>query len=218
MKFKPAALILALALLAGCVALPNYKVETGATVMLTDMSGAMSVSGFHVGDGFIVTVRHFNPALAVLRYGDKRVQAKRVWENEQLDLAIFRSDRADISHLPALKFRCNKPLRIGEEIRLVAYPGGRSLSISWGRVGSINQDADGQVGADITAPLGTSGGPILDNRGYVVAMAQSILTRNYRVGRRGMLLAVPLGVAYLIPSETLCEALAEQLPEDSFVR
>ena len=140
--------------------------------------------------------------------------ARRIWSDQAADLSIFFAENIDL--VPSLRFRCGVPLATGERIYMVGFPGGDDIAatVAWGNVGIAIPDSEGHVSADLAAPAGTSGAPVIDSRGLVVGVGQGTLARRYRT--MGGTLTVPLGVAYLAPPETLCTTLAPHLPPETF--
>ena len=105
------------------------------------------------------------------------------------DLAVI---SVDTGETPALPWAGSASTQIGEPVFAVANPGGRGLRVTFGFVSSVDRSFRGPRGRRITgslehtAPLlpGSSGGPVLDTDGRLLAINTS------RLGE-GFYLAVP---------------------------
>ena len=169
--------LLASWLITACAVIPpdntpvfsSYISTISAAVRLaTDDARA---TGFHVGGGFFVSVHHFDHNTTDLRLWDGRVvPARRIWSDQAADLSIFFAENIDL--VPSLRFRCGVPLATGERIYMVGFPGGDDIAatVAWGNVGIAIPDSEGHVSADLAAPAGTSGAPVIDSRGLVVGV------------------------------------------------
>ncbi len=93
----------------------------------------------------------------------------------QNDIAIFRVDAKDLSAL-----KVGAPLPIGGNVEVVSHPDGEFFTHTFGRVSRYHMAREGQgkkgfCRMSITADYakGSSGGPVLDDKGNVVGMVSS---------------------------------------------
>jgi hypothetical protein len=145
-------------------------------VVIEDARGRPIVlgSGFVLGDGAIVTNMH------VIEAGSQGF-AKQIDSNTKHKFeGILQADRShDLAVLsvpslsaPSLPIGDSTKLAVGDTVYAVGNPRGLEGTFSQGIVSSIRH-IDSQIILQITAPIspGSSGGPILNERGEVVGVA-----------------------------------------------
>ena len=161
-----------------------------ATVYVYDSRGKL----FGQGSGFLITsdgvgVTNFHVIAdaysADVKLGDGRLyQLLSVHAYDQArDIAIFQVGRKTslgiepITDLPYLSLS-SEEVRIGDRITAVGSPEGLSNSVSDGLVSAIRSD-DAERFIQITAPIspGSSGGPVFNLKGEVVAITSFQFTR-----------------------------------------
>jgi S1-C subfamily serine protease len=145
-------------------------------------------SGFHIGDGYIVSAQHvvdrdetgraINPKeIAVLTTDLHELPASLVGVNGFLDIAVYRITTQDHT-LPAVPFVDKEP-DAGEELFTVGYPLGWGPAVGFGRLGNANTFVPTietrlfQV--DLSACSGNSGGGLFNARGEVVGVVHAII-------------------------------------------
>jgi hypothetical protein len=130
-------------------------------------------SGFVIEGGRIVTNDHVIGGMAsgvVITADGKPLEiVEVVLHNRVFDLAVLRVDamKHTLHPLPL----CDESPEVGAEVVVVGTPKGLSLSVSTGIVSAVRDQAgDGHL--QFTAPVspGSSGGPVLDRNGRVVAV------------------------------------------------
>ncbi len=155
---------------------PDGKVGFGAGLVLDDHG--LVVTNLHVvANARSIGVVFYDPArttYSVMDGGLARflfenhkaiVPARLVRADPVLDLALVRADR-ETAALPHLPFRPD-PIRPGETVLALGHPGETAWSFTSGVVSSIQQ---GVIQHDAPIDHGSSGGPLLDDRGRVIGI------------------------------------------------
>lgn len=158
-------------------------------------------SGFVLPDGVVVTNRHVieQPREVTISTWDGRsLPAEVAGLAQDTDLALLRLE--DPSGLPVAELR-SEPVRRGEEVLAVGYPGGGPATVTPGRVlGTVDGTVLGEpaevirVAVEITQ--GSSGGPLVDGTGRVVGVMFAI--------------EVDAGIGLAVPVATLLDRLETQ--------
>jgi serine protease Do len=148
-------------------------------------------SGIVLGKGQVLTNAHnvHGDQLTVTFAGGRTAQGSVAGRDVDGDLAVI---SVDTGETPALPWAGGAPAQIGEPVFAVANPGGRGLRVTFGFVSGVDRAFRGPRGRRIsgslehTAPLlpGSSGGPVLDAGGRLLAINTS------RLGE-GFYLAIP---------------------------
>jgi hypothetical protein len=134
-------------------------------------------SGFIVGkNGEIATNYHVieGAASAVVKFANKDKKypvIQMLYQDPIHDLAVI---GLDIRTSP-LKIGDDKKMEIGERILAVGNPGGLTGTVSDGIISGFRKAEDGTRVMQITAPIspGSSGGPVIDERGETVGIASA---------------------------------------------
>jgi serine protease Do len=86
----------------------------------------------------------------------------------------------DAERLPALPL-AREPIQAGERVVAIGHPHGLANTVSDGLVSAVRREPGGGEGLQISAPIspGSSGGPVLNERGQVVG----VTTSTHRVGQ-----------------------------------
>ncbi len=146
--------------------------------------GTSTGTGFVIHpQGAILTCAHVveSAGKVTVQLGKKEYKAIVVAIDKSLDVAIIRIDPAEIQdNLKHLQF-AESPIETGDDIRALGYPLtdilGESLKTTSGRV--VGKDAEeGAARLQIDAVLnpGNSGGPVLNQSGQIVGMANSMIS------------------------------------------
>lgn len=154
-------------------------------------------TGFHIGDGYIITARHVvdrdesgrpkSPTdIRVLTTDLHELPATLIGANAFLDVAVYRIT-ADAGIVPAVRFAEQEP-STGEELFTVGYPLGWGPAVGFGRLGNPNTFVPTietrlfQV--DLSACSGNSGGGLFNGNGDVVGVVHAIIQTETTQGER----------------------------------
>lgn len=155
---------------------PDLKIQARPTGQFSIGAGIVATH-----DGMIVTNHHVVDgcsAIFVLDSDKKRTPAERITSDSKMDLALIRASR---TFPEVAAFRKGVPLQAGESVTVVGYPLasilGSEQNVTFGYVtatAGVRGDASTFL---ISAPIhkGNSGGPILDQSGYVTGIVTSKL-------------------------------------------
>lgn len=142
-------------------------------------------SGFIVnGEGDILTSQHLvgtaQQARVKLANGEE-LPAKVTRTDTARDLALLKVER---THLPAVIFASSDKLKQGEEVAAIGAPLGLSESLTKGAISATSREIEGRTYLQIDAALneGNSGGPIINQNGYVVGVATKAAEKAQNVG------------------------------------
>lgn len=158
-------------------------------------------SGFLLREGVVVTNRHVieQPREVTISTWDGRsLPAEVDGLAQDTDLALLRLD--DARSLPVAELRTD-PVRRGERVLAVGYPGGGPATVSPGRVigttdGTVLGEPAQVIRVEVAITQGSSGGPLVDARGRVVGVMFAI--------------EVDAGVGLAVPVATLLDRLETQ--------
>jgi S1-C subfamily serine protease len=134
--------------------------------------------------------------------------------DERNDLALLAFDNKAI---PALALASGTP-EIGDEVYAIGNPRGLEGTFSPGIVSGIRQfEADSLL--QITAPIsrGSSGGPVLNNRGEVVGVAVSAIRDGQNLNFAVPASAIRAAAAKLVEAKPIARALGELKKETKSV-
>lgn len=145
-----------------------------------------SGSCFYVKDyGLFVTNSHVVEGFRQVALEDgrsNRYAARVVLANPSLDIALLEA-KGDFSDLPGLLL-ASQEVSMGEKIRVAGYPFGMPFTVTEGTVSSPRQYMDGRyhVQTDAAVNPGNSGGPMLNEKGEVIAVTTSKFTNADNMG------------------------------------
>jgi len=169
-------------------------------------------SGIVLGQGQVLTNAHnVHGDQVTVTFADGRTAEGSVAGRDiDGDLAVI---SVDTGETPALPWADGASLEIGQPVFAVANPGGRGLRVTFGFVSGIERSFRGPRGRRITgslehtAPLlpGSSGGPVLDAGGHLLAINTS------RLGE-GFYLAIPADEALRGRADALARGEAATSP------
>jgi len=164
-------------------------------------SPGVAVTNLHViDDGGSATIRVVGQKESIRVTGILKL-------DERNDLAFLSFDNTSI---PALPLASGQP-EIGDEVYAIGNPRGLEGTFSPGIVSGIRQfDADSLL--QITAPIsrGSSGGPVLNNRGEVIGVAVSAMRDGQNLNFAVPAAAIRAAAATMGKPTPLGKALAER--------
>jgi hypothetical protein len=156
----------------------NWLPSTVSLVMEDNFKQPLSLgSGFIIGNGKIVTNLH---VIEGAKYGSVFISGSSTKHKIEGYFSIDKQNDLAILSVPTLT---GKPIQlasinpeVGEKIYAIGNPKGLSGTISEGIVSGI-RDLENKKLIQITAPIspGSSGGPVLNNKGEVIGVAVGTL-------------------------------------------
>lgn len=212
-----------------------YSVSSDSTVEVINVGEGLG-AGVVIKPGYTLTANHVidgAKSVKVMRRDGQTVDAVVLWQDKSHDVAGvgFSSQfKTRVSYL-----RCDYEPRIGDRIEAVGQPTGMLFVHTFGRVAalgdSIPQDEMGGGGfpwpeyfvGNLTINPGNSGGPVYDDSGRVVGLAtgERILPEPVvqiagasATPVPGVKVPVPTGLAFIVPSRTLCAAVEAHKSDD----
>lgn len=136
---------------------------------------------------------------------DKYYEAEVLSFDTPLDLAVLKLKGFD-QKAGILEFADPKDIGIGEEVIAIGHPEqGGFWTLTYGRISAEHRDYKGVSGKDMyqtdtSVNRGNSGGPLLDRRGYIVAVNSNIA----RLSKDGLAIT---GINYSIKSSVVLKWL-----------
>ena len=165
------------------------------SVALIKMADGLG-SGFVVSpEGKIATnyhvIRGSASATVVLSDGREFKDPEVMAVDEEHDLAVL---RVPLSGLVALPLGDSGKVQPGERVVAIGHPLGFGNTVTDGLVSAVRKLDDNLTILQISAPIspGSSGGPILDDRGRVIGVSTAMVTRGQNIN-------FGMPVAYLQP-------------------
>ena len=162
-------------------------------------------SGFHIGNGYVVTAAHVvggQTKVDVLDSEHITSKADVLWVSAASDVALLKMQG---DHLPnAAKLSCRTPA-FGEAVQARGNPLNLDFVSTWGRIagGALSFGPwRSLVPMNIAIVPGQSGGPLYDANGYVVGMNVGVMV--VPTGFSGSL----VGIGYAVPGSAICEVMA----------
>ena len=153
----------------------DEEVVTDAAEAVVYFKGA---TGFIVSpDGYILTNYHvwdgFGDSGTVYRHktedGYKEaLSIKLITKSETYDMALYQTDARDLPYVPLR----TSPVVVGEEVFILGHPHSKPLRVSFGEVLAKGINISGRPSIEYSAQTwwGSSGSPVLDKEGRVVAL------------------------------------------------
>jgi putative serine protease PepD len=153
-------------------------------------------------DGTIITADHViaNASAIVVTYADGTLTRATVLSaDKQLDIALLAPARLPQIVVPA---ELGGAPDIGASVVAIGNPLGLTDSVSAGVVSGVDRSADTDTGKrtgliqfDASVNPGSSGGPLLDDRGMVIGIVVALADPDGQDAFAGIAFAVPIGTA-----------------------
>jgi hypothetical protein len=168
-------------------------------------------SGFVVSaDGRIVTNLHVidgaREATIVLADGRELTHPDVMAVDEKRDLVVLRVAAKGLKPLP---LGDSSRVRAGDRVVAIGHPLGLSNTVSDGLVSAVREVSPGVSVLQLSAPIspGSSGGPLLDERGQVIGVSTMLSTRGQNLN-----FGLPVNALKPLMAETRATPLAKWRP------
>jgi serine protease Do len=176
--------------------------ETGSGVIIRSdrVPGLFVLTNHHVVDGS-------EPGkIRVLLSDSRSISVGKVWTDSKADIAVLKLDRDD---LPAARLGNSDDAAIGTWVMALGSPFGLRHSVSQGIISArgrqmdelpdvVNQDF---IQTDAAINPGNSGGPLVNMKGEVIAINNSIASNGG--GNEGVGFSIPINLARWIMNELI---------------
>lgn len=175
--------------------LSKLGLQSSCTVVVSSGKNQWSGSGFHIGDGNIITAAHVVPPDAQISQikitfdNQNFFDAEIVKSEPQYDAAVLYCDEAK-RMIPALQLGNSDSLEVGDLVVVVSAPEGFHDTVTFGRVSNIHQSVQDYnspawqdiifIDADILE--GSSGGMVLGTDGLVYGIVIGITGHHAEMG------------------------------------
>ena len=166
---------------------PFYELCNSSFQTASGESGPASGTAFFVSkQGHLITNQHVVEGCKISKviYRDEEYDTKLISVDKNLDLALL---KANLKPKSFINFS-NKPPKKRQQIIVAGYPLGQGLSddlkINDGRISSVKgfENNTNQITVDIAINPGNSGGPIVTEKGELIAVAVSGLSKDMTEG------------------------------------
>jgi serine protease Do len=182
---------------------PRQIEETGSGVIIRSdrVSGLFVLTNHHVVDGSLPS------KIRVLLSDSRSISVGKVWTDSKADIAVLKLDRDD---LPAARMGNSDDAAIGTWVMALGSPFGLRHSVSQGIISArgrqmdelsdimVNQDF---IQTDAAINPGNSGGPLVNMKGEVIAINNSIASNGG--GNEGVGFSIPINLARWIMNELI---------------
>ena len=137
--------------------------------------------------GVVVTNLHViegAQAIKVVLSDGREFPAKKVGQDEKLDLAVLQMERKSNENLPSAKFGNSDTLEVGDVVLALGNPYGIGQSVSFGIVSAVERSAlplspyARFIQTDASINPGNSGGALVDSTGALVGINAGIFSKS----------------------------------------
>jgi V8-like Glu-specific endopeptidase len=159
-----------------------YKVSDVEDDTIKEASQAVvyfkGATGFIISsDGYILTNHHvwdgFGDTGKVYRHKTEKGYAEAlsvtlITKSEKYDMALYKTDATDLPFVPLR----STPAKVGEEVFVIGHPDSKPLRVSFGKILAKDITISKRPSIEYSAQTwwGSSGSPVLDKSGAVVAL------------------------------------------------
>ena len=182
----------------------SVPVTDAATLLIKTEDGLGT--GFHVGNGRIVTAAHVvkgYDVVTIKTYDGRVATAKVVAFDEAQDLAVL----VTILHMMQAEMDC-RPASVGDAIMAIGNPMGQEFVSAFGRIAGAPRElhARSVYVTDMTTVMGMSGGPVFRD-GKVIGVTSAVMLAPLKNGESYVPTIISFG--FVVPSAGACKMLAE---------
>ncbi len=179
----------------------KYKTQGGFFGMQSQEASSIGSGVIVSEDGYILTNNHVienNPeSISVLFYDNKASEAKVVWKDATLDLAII---KVDGKNLTPIEMGDSDNVRVGDKAIAIGNPVGLNLqsTLTSGYISGLNRSItvdngvimDGLFQTDASINSGNSGGALLNKNGQLIGINTAKVRSTDGIG-----FAIPVNIA-----------------------
>jgi S1-C subfamily serine protease len=170
--------------------------QSSCTIFVKTPEGQWSGSGFHIGDGLIVTAGHVIPLdikqhqIEISFDAELLYPAQIVVSNDQIDAGVISCPQI-ANLIPSLQLGDSDAIEVGDMIAVIGAPEGFHDTATVGRVSNIHQSLNDDVvgpawndvifiDADILE--GSSGGMVIGTDGLVYGTIMGVTGQHAEIG------------------------------------
>jgi S1-C subfamily serine protease len=184
-------------------------VPASCTIYAKSRKQSWSGSGFHIGNGYVITASHVAPpefqqaGEITLTFDQQKMYQAIVFKSDSgIDSAVLKI-QGDISNIPAVALANSDHLKLGETVAVIGAPEGWHDSVSVGRISNMHQSMgenapspswNDVIFVDAKILQGVSGGMCIGTDGLVIGSV---------IGVVGMLAEYGVGENVICPSNKI---------------
>ena len=174
----------------------NLGLQSSCTIVVNHSRSQWSGSGFHIGNGYIVTAAHVTPPdmqsidINITFDNKNYFKAEVVSSSPEVDVAIL-SCPDIIKSIPGLSLGDSDTLEIGDLVIVISAPEGFHDTATYGRISNIHQTLGENaptsawqdiifIDADIME--GSSGGMVIGTDGLVYGIVMGVTGQHADIG------------------------------------
>ncbi len=166
-------------------------------------------------EGIVVTNLHViegAQAIKVVLSDGREFAAKKIGQDEKLDIAVLQVERKSNERLPSASFGNSETLRVGDVVLAIGNPFGIGQSVSFGIVSAVERSAAALspyarfIQTDASINPGNSGGALVDSTGALVGVNSGIFSKSGSSN----------GIGFAIPA-TLVKRVVEDITTTGYV-
>lgn len=168
-----------------CLTPRNIKdiyIESESAVYLLEDEGGGKCTSFHIGDGYLLTAAHcikHEKKWIVIEKNEVTIPVNPVAIKLIKDIALFQVPELKNTNYLVL----GENYSIGQQITVIGFPGYTNLKIvDVGHLIGLHNDPEQGllIIGDGNLWPGESGGPLFDERGFVIGLAKGVFVHNHQ--------------------------------------